>query len=141
MKKALKISLLLLLVLAMSLSLAACTEKVDKVGMWESATYRADKEFGKGEITVQVEVKAEEQSITFTLHTDKTVLGEALAEHELITGTEGEFGMFVKTVNGMSLPVENSYWAFYKNGEYMMVGVDSATIADGEHYELVYETY
>lgn len=29
-------------------------------------------------------------------------------------------------------------WAFFKNGEYMMNGVDTAKINDGEHYELVY---
>ena len=27
---------------------------------------------------------------------------------------------------------------FYKDGEMMNTGVDGATIADGEHYELVY---
>ena len=29
--------------------------------------------------------------------------------------------------------------SIYKNGEMMMVGVDGAAIADGEHYELVKE--
>ena len=138
---ALKTSLLLLLALLMAVSLVACTQKVDKVGMWENATYRKDTELGKGAITVQVEVKAEDQSITFTLHSDKTVLGDILAEQELITGSEGAYGIFVETVNGMALPVENAYWAVMKNGEYASTGVDGITVADGEHYELVYETY
>ena len=29
------------------------------------------------------------------------------------------------------------YWAFYKSGEYLMTGVDTTEIADGEQYELV----
>ena len=34
--------------------------------------------------------------------------------------------------------VDQSYWGFYKGGEYMMTGVDSTVIADGDAYELVY---
>ena len=109
--------------------------------MWENATYRKDTTFGKGAITVQVEVKAGDESVTFTIKTDKKILGDALLEHELISGEEGQFGLYVKSVNGITADydVDKSYWGFYKNGEYMMTGVDSTEIADGEHYELVYE--
>ena len=113
---------------------------MDKAGVWENATYLKDKEFGKGSITVQVEVKVEEQSVTFTINTDKTMLGDALLEHGLIAGEESQYGLYVKVVNGITADydVNQSYWGFYKNGEYMMTGVDSTTIANGEHYELVY---
>ena len=130
---------LILLSLILLLSFASCAEKVDAVGLWENATYRSDKTFGKGETTVQVEVKVEEQSVTFTINTDKTTLGDALLEHDLIAGENGDYGLYVKSVNGMTADyaVNRTYWAFYKNGEYMMTGVDGTTIADGEHYELV----
>ena len=131
---------LTLVVLMISMLLVSCN-KVEKTGAWENATYRRDMEFGEGAKTVSVEVKAEDQSITFTIHTDKETLGAALLEHELISGDQGAFGLYVKFVNGIEADYDKdgAYWGFYKNGEMMMVGVDGAVIADGEHYELVKE--
>ena len=109
--------------------------------LWETATYLSDTELGEGAKTVEVEVKAGEKSITFTIHTDKETLGEAMLDHGLISGEEGAFGLYVKFVNGIEADYDKdaTYWGFYKNGEMMMVGVDGAIIADGEHYELVKE--
>lgn len=125
----------------MIVCLVSCTNNsADKTGLWENAKYVSDEEFGEGKITVQVEVKAEEQSVTFTVNTDEKYLGDALVGHELIDGEEGQYGLYVKSVNGIvaDYDVDQSYWAFYKNGEYMMTGIDTTEIADGEHYELVY---
>lgn len=135
-----KISAIFILIMTL-LSLASCRNTVDAEGLWESATYRRDMTFGKGETTVEVEVKAGEDSVTFTIKTDKKYLGDALTEHGLIEGEESSYGLYVKKVNGIlaDYDVDRSWWGFYKNGEYMMVGVDGAEIADGEHYELVYE--
>ena len=128
---------LLLLALAMAFSFVACAD-VEKTGAWESATYTSDKEFGKGAKTVTVLVVAEEQTLTFTIHTDKETLGDALLEHGLIEGEEGPFGIYIKKVNGIlaDYDVDQTYWSLTKGGEIMMVGVDGATIADGEQYEL-----
>lgn len=136
MKTTRRISLVLLALLLL-LSFVACAT-VEKTGVWENATYRKDKEFGEGATTVTVKVEAEEQSVTFTIHTDKETLGDALLEHDLIAGEESEYGLYVKTVNGMlaDYDVDQTYWAFTKGGEMMMVGVDGAEIADGESYEL-----
>lgn len=125
----------------MIVCLVSCANNsADKTGLWENAKYVSDEEFGEGKITVQVEVKAEEQSVTFTVNTDEKYLGDALVGHELIDGEEGQYGLYVKSVNGIvaDYDVDQSYWAFYKNGEYMMTGIDTTEIADGEHYELVY---
>ena len=35
----------------------------------------------------------------FEIHTDKEIVGEALLDLELIAGDDGEFGLYVKTVN------------------------------------------
>ncbi len=140
MKQAIRSATAILLSLVFVFCFVSCTEKVDATGLWENATYRSDRTFGKGETTVQVEVKVEEQSVTFTIHTDKTTLGEALLEHGLIAGDAGPYGLYIKVVNGMTADydVDRSYWGFYKNGEYMNSGVDRTAIADGEHYELVW---
>ncbi len=124
---------LILLALVMALSFVACAD-VEKTGVWENATYTSDKDFGDGEKTVVVKVVAEEQTLTFTLHTDKETLGEALREQALILDDNG----LVHTVNGIYADWENGnwWWMFSKNGEMMMIGVDGAVIADGEQYEL-----
>ena len=140
MKKMIRSVVLVVLVLSFVLCLASCNEKIDAEGLWENATYRSDKEFGKGEKTVEVEVKVEEQSVTFTIHTDADTLGAALLEHELIAGEDGQFGIYVKSVNGIvaDYDVNKSYWGFYQNGEYLMSGVDTTAIVGGEHFEIVY---
>ena len=135
-----KIVSLTAVVLLVCMLLISCNT-LEKTGAWENATYRRDMEFGEGTKTVEVEVKAEDESVTFTIHTDKETLGEALLEHELIAGEESQFGLYVKFVNGIEADYDKdgTYWAFYKNGEMMMVGVDGVSISDGEHYELVKE--
>jgi hypothetical protein len=131
---------LVALVLSFVLCLVSCNEKIDAEGLWENATYRSDKEFGKGEKTIEVEVKVEEQSVTFTIHTDADTLGDALLEHELIAGEDSQYGIYVKTVNGIlaDYDINKSYWGFYQNGEYLMSGVDTTAIVGGEHFEIVY---
>lgn len=137
MKKTAVLLLALLLVLSVFIS----CDKVEKKDAWESATYRADTELGVGATTVEVEVKADDKSVTFTIHTDKQTLGEALIEHGLIEGENGAFGLYVKLVNGIEADYDKdkTYWSLYKNGEYMLTGVDTTPISDGEHYELVKE--
>lgn len=128
----------LLLILAVTVCLGACGEAGDP---WEDAIYTEDAVIGEGNTTVYVEVKVGEHSVTFTVKTDKTILGEALQSNGLVEGEESTFGLYIKKVNGITADydVDGSYWGFYKNGEYMMVGVDSCEFADGEHYELVRE--
>ena len=151
MKNTMRSLLSLLLVLALALSLAACStpEKqstsnstnetpapVQKTGIWENATYLENTELGVGAKTITVEVKAEGQSVTFTVKTDKSTVGEALLELGLIAGDAGQYGLYVKTVNGMlaDYDVDQTYWAFYINGEYAMTGVDTTEILEGDTY-------
>ena len=114
--------------------------EIEKTGLWENATYLSDKEFGEGSKTLVVEVKAGDESVTFTLKTDKTTVGEALQEYDLIDGEEGEYGLYIKVVNGITADydVDQSYWAFYIDGEYAMSGVDTTDITDGVVYKLEY---
>lgn len=108
--------------------------------LWSRATYTEDKEFGDGAKTVICEVKAEEKTVTFTVKTDKTTVGEALLEHQLIAGDEGPYGLYIKQVNGITADydVNQRYWAFYIDGEMAMTGVDGTEITEGVTYQLVY---
>ena len=73
-----------------------------------------------------------------TIHTDKATVGEALQELGLIVGEEGPYGLYVKTVNGITVDydADKAYWAFYVNGRYAMSGVDVTKIVSGDTYEL-----
>ena len=136
MKRTISIALLIICLF----SFVACKESVDATGLWENATYLQDTEFGEGAKTVKVEVKVEEQMITFTINTDKKTVGEALVENDLISGDEGAFGLYVKKVNGIvaDYDVNQSYWAFYINGEMAMTGVDMTDIDETAIYRLEY---
>lgn len=140
MKRLINLTLAILLAFACVISLASCGNSVDVKGLWEKAEYTSDAEFGKGEKTATVVVKIEEQSVTFTINTDKETVGEALLEHKLITGENGEYGMYIKSVNGITADydIDKSYWGFYVDGEYASSGVDTTKIDEKVTYSLEY---
>ncbi len=120
----------------------ATNETSAKEGIWASAVYSEDTVLGEGDVTVFVEVKAEERAVTFTIKTDKTILGDALIENELVKGEQGDYGLYIKEVNGIlaDYSLTQSYWSFYIDGEIAITGVDGTKISEGGHYELVYTT-
>jgi len=73
-----------------------------------------------------------------TVHTDAATVGEALVELGVIAGEPGDYGLYVKTVNGETLDynTHGMYWAFYVDGQYATSGVDSTAIDPGSTYEL-----
>lgn len=72
----------------------------------------------------------------FTINTDKTTVGEALLELNLIAGEDSQYGLYVKTVNGETLnyDTDKMYWAFYENDAYAAAGVDTTEIKAGTTY-------
>ncbi len=92
---------------------------------------------GTGEVQFPFTVIDQEGEETeFEIHTDKETVGEALLEVGMIEGEEGEYGLYVKTVNGITADydADGVYWAFYINGEYAQTGVDTTPIVEGEEY-------
>ena len=81
-------------------------------------------------------VDKDENETNYEIHTDKDVVGDALLDLELIAGEDGDFGLYVKTVNGITADydVDQTYWAFYVNGEYAMSGVDTTEVEEGVSY-------
>lgn len=135
MKKALAI----VLALVMVLTLAGCTRFVE---VKEGVTVKDGDLVGKGDTTFNLEIVDDKgESIHITVNTDKTIVGEALEELGLIEGEEGPYGIFTKSVNGIVAVYEETgtYWAFYANGEYSLVGMDVAEIEPGTDYKLAVE--
>ncbi len=131
---------LICFVVMLCFCVAACGAKTAAENLWNGATYTEDTELGNGAKTLLVEVEAQEKSVLFTIHTDAKTVGDALTEHKLISGEEGAYGLYVKKVNGIvaDYDKDQSYWAFNKEGEAMMTGVDGTEFSDGEQFELVY---
>ncbi len=129
----------LVLAFIMLMSFTACgAKKAD--GLWETAVYTSDTALGEGSKTIKVEVTAEEKTVTFTVKTDADTVGAALLEQKLIAGEDGAYGLYIKTVNGITADydTDKAYWAFYVNGEYAISGVDATTIDESVTYSLVY---
>ena len=72
----------------------------------------------------------------FEIYTNEKIVGDALLKLEMISGEEGAYGLYVKSVNGIvaDYDADGTYWAFYINGEYAMSGVDTTTIEEGASY-------
>ena len=98
-------------------------------------TRPAPQQGGKS-ITVQV-VLLEGEPSDFTIQTDEEYLRGALESIDLIEGSESEYGLFVTTVNGVTVDdSKQQWWCFTQDGEMLMTGVDTTPIADGDHFEI-----
>ena len=127
--------LTMLLIMTMAVGVIACGKK-EEVST-ETTVYEDGAVIGEGsksfEFTV-VNMAGEEA--TFEVKTDEDTVGAALLENNVIAGEDGDYGLYVKTVNGETVDYDKDgkYWAFYINGEYGMTGVDSTDIVDGDSY-------
>lgn len=128
-------------------SVGASTVEQDAGGVVAStaagnAGCQAGQQLGEGSTTFLFTVVDQDGNETpFEIHTDKDTVGAALLELELIDGEEGEYGLYVKTVNGITADYDKdgTYWAFYINGEYASTGVDATAITEGESYSFKVE--
>ena len=133
--KLLSLLLCTVLIAAMALTAAGCgkEEKPDA----DVVTIADGSVIGEGatEFALTV-VDGEGKETKCTVKTDKTVVGEALQELNLIAGDMGDYGLYIKTVNGITADFDKdgTYWAFYIDGEYAMTGVDKTNITPGASY-------
>ena len=129
-------------ILLLCISMSGCKKEETKApSLWDDAIYNEDATFGSGAKTFEIEVKAEDKSVTFTIKTDKNNLEEALLEHKLIDGEEGPYGLYVKKVNGMTADydTDQSYWSLCQDGNPLMTGAGDTAVNGGEHFEFVRE--
>ena len=107
------------------------------IGVWQFT--RPEAQAGEKTICVEVVHKdGSEKSIFY--QTDHEYLGALLLEEGLISGTEGQFGLFVDTVDGETADysVDGGWWQLLCEGEPAQTGVDSVVITDGAGYAWVY---
>ena len=92
---------------------------------------------GAKSFTVLV-VHSDKTEKTFT-YTAEGKLGAFLESQGLISSEGADPGMF-HTVDGEKADwnENQSYWAFYINGEFAMTGIDMTEIKEGEIYRLEY---
>ncbi len=81
-------------------------------------------------------VDADGNTVTVPLASGRETVGEALIEEGLISGEDGPYGLYVKTVNGITYDydTDGKYWAFYVDGAYAASGVDKTPITQGAAY-------
>lgn len=85
---------------------------------------------------ITVDVIANGETETFTYETDAETLEEAVGD--LVEGEQGDYGLFITAVNGITADAANEeWWCITKNdGEAIAVGISEIKIADGEKYEI-----
>ena len=124
-RKMLSVVLCMVLIAAMALNFTGCgQEQAPEVPQGEEKTFTF----------VAVDLEGRENS--FSITTTEETVGAALIAEGLIAGEPGPYGLYVKTVNGITLDYDKDgkYWAFYDNGQYGMTGVDETTIVSGAVY-------
>lgn len=90
-----------------------------------------------GEKTITATVVADGSEEVFTITSEDKYLRGALESIDLIDGEEGEYGLFVTTVNGITADdSKQEWWCFTKGGQSLDTGVDSTPIADGDAFEI-----
>lgn len=123
--------------LILLISLSACNGSAPKNNANDVKVSSLATTLGEGETSfVFTVVDANGNKTVFNISTNKKIVGEALKEHKLIDGEEGQFGLYVKTVNSISYDYDKDgkYWAFYVDGEYAQTGVDKTEIKKGSSY-------
>lgn len=138
--------LLFVLIAAMALSMSACgngneTEAQPTPEATEASVPVAE-ELGEGDTAFTFTVvDADGNEKVFTINTDEKTVGDALLALGLIDGEDSEYGLYVKTVDGITadFDTDGTYWAFYINGEMASTGVDGADVEDGASYMLKVE--
>lgn len=149
-KTLLSLVLSTMLIVAMAFSMTACSDKhTDDSQAGTDVSVNTEVETN-ADVTVMGEgatvfnfvvVDKDGNETTFEIHTDKTTVGDALLDVELIAGDTSEYGLYVKTVNGITADydVDGTYWAFYINGEMAMSGVDTTDVVEGDTYSFKVE--
>ena len=75
---------------------------------------------------------------TFEYTSDAASVGDALVAEGLVEGHEASYGLYIDSVNGIAADwdKDQTYWAFYINGEYATTGISDTPITADTTYGL-----
>lgn len=101
---------------------------------------RATDSFDKS-VTVTV-IHGDGSEKKFVIGTNEEYLRGALEQEKLVRGDDGEFGLFITSVDGEEADSgEEQWWCVCDgNGEIILFAVDSIVIHDGDTFQLVLKT-
>ncbi len=143
-KRMFSLFLCIVLIAAMALFTAGCDENKTDTQHPEITVISSDlTQLGQGKTKFYFYATGlDGKTASFEISTDKALLGEALTEINMISGEQGDYGLYVKTVNGVFADADKGeYWILYVGGESSMTGVDQVKITDSETYEFKIEKY
>lgn len=139
-KKVLSVICVFLLFAAMAWNITGCSSKPAAQESQPAQSVETAAVLGDGEKTFYfIAVDLEGKETRYEIHSDASFVGEALLEHALIAGDAGDYGLYVKTVNGITLDWDKDakYWSFLIAGEYAMTGCDMTEIENGITYTFI----
>lgn len=91
---------------------------------------------GEKNITVTV-VHGDASEKVFEYHTDEEYLAPVIISDGLVEGDEGEFGLFITTVDGETADDANEeWWCITQDGEPAQTSASELVIKDGDKFEL-----
>ena len=128
----------MVLIAAVALFTSGCTDSRNQTAEPTSQNVQETelKTLGEGKTMFYFTVVDGDKNETkFEIHTDKKTVGEALLDLKLIEGEDGDYGLYVKKVNGIP-ESDGAYWMIYVNDEMAQVGVSQLEIKSGEAYSL-----
>ena len=119
-----KKTLSLMLVLVMILTLTACSTK--KEPATEAVSFKV----------IVTDLEGNETAFEYT--SNAASVGDALVAEGLVVGHEASYGLYIDSVNGIAADWDNdqTYWAFYINGEYATTGIGDTPITADTTYNL-----
>ena len=135
-KKMLSCFLCIVLFAAAALSVSGCSGEIGKLFGGDAPGGSQEAPAGVKKTFTFTVVDPEGKEKVFEITTQKTTVGEALMDEGLIAGEPGAYGLYVKTVNGLTLDYDKDgmYWSFYEDGQYGLTGVDQTEIKEGVVY-------
>lgn len=95
---------------------------------------------GEKNITIEI-IKSDTDKKEIQINTDAEYLRQAIDEYNpaLLGGTESEMGLYIKTVDGVTVNEGNmEWWCITKGGEDVFTGIDTTPIADGDKFEITF---
>ena len=116
---------------------ALCLLMALMLGIWQ-----ANKPTGTNDLKhITVEVCHKDSTTNaFSYETREEYLGPLLLAEGLISGTAGDYGLFVDTVDGETADytADGSWWQLSCNGETAQTGADQVVLKDGAQYVWTY---